>query len=86
MEKQNFLIIGKKEVKNDRPMTQTCFWQNHRKRPQNKEVHIHIDARCTLNPKEKRSKNTPQYIIVKTLHIQNKGKILKTAEDKNHKS
>lgn len=56
MEKLNFKITGKKEVKNDRPKTQTCFWQSHRKLPEDKEVHIHIDARCTLNPNKTRSK------------------------------
>lgn len=43
-------------MKNDRPKTQTCFWQSHRKLLEDEEVHIHIDARCTLNPNKTRSK------------------------------
>lgn len=37
-------------------------------------------------PKQDKIKKTPQLIIVKTLNMQNKEKILKTAEEKKHKS
>ena len=58
--------------------------QNHkRKLPQSKERYAYEDTRSLQNTKQTKPKKSPHHIIIKTLNIQNKERILRAAKEKD---